>query len=74
MDHCARLCHAPTVVGRARAFGSGAMINPIPDLANADCILVIGYGGITPQRVAEMVGGLFWPCPGTDHPDHADRG
>ncbi|MCJ2557397.1 MAG: molybdopterin-dependent oxidoreductase, partial [Candidatus Thermoplasmatota archaeon] len=42
VDHCARLCHAPTVVGLARAFGSGAMTNPIPDLANADCIFVIG--------------------------------
>jgi formate dehydrogenase major subunit len=42
VDHCARLCHAPTVVGLARAFGSGAMTNPIPDLANADCILIIG--------------------------------
>ena len=42
VDHCARLCHAPTVVSLARAFGSGAMTNPIPDLANADCILVIG--------------------------------
>jgi formate dehydrogenase alpha subunit len=42
VDHCARLCHAPTVVGLARAFGSGAMTNPIPDLANANCILIIG--------------------------------
>jgi len=42
VDHCARLCHAPTVVGLARAFGSGAMTNPIPDLTNADCILIIG--------------------------------
>ena len=42
VDHCARLCPAPTVVGLARAFGSGAMTNPIPDLANADCIFIIG--------------------------------
>ena len=42
VDHCARLCHAPTVVGLARSLGSAAMTNPIPDLANADCILVIG--------------------------------
>jgi formate dehydrogenase alpha subunit len=42
VDHCARLCHAPTVVGLTRAFGSGAMTNPIPDLANADCILIVG--------------------------------
>jgi formate dehydrogenase alpha subunit len=42
VDHCARLCHAPTVVGLSRALGSGAMTNPIPDLANADCIFIIG--------------------------------
>jgi len=42
VDHCARLCHAPTVVGLTHSLGSGAMTNLIPDLANADCILVIG--------------------------------
>jgi formate dehydrogenase alpha subunit len=42
VDHCARLCHAPTLVGLARAFGSGAMTNPIPDLANSDCFFIIG--------------------------------
>ncbi|QEN06614.1 formate dehydrogenase subunit alpha [Oceanispirochaeta crateris] len=42
VDHCARLCHAPTVAGLVRAFGSGAMTNPIEDLAGADCILVTG--------------------------------
>ena len=42
VDHCARLCHAPTVAGLVRAFGSGAMTNPIGDLAGADCILITG--------------------------------
>jgi len=42
VDHCARLCHASTVAGLAQAFGSGAMTNPIADLANADLFLVIG--------------------------------
>ncbi len=42
VDHCARLCHAPTVAGLGRAFGSGAMTNPIGDLAGADCILITG--------------------------------
>ena len=42
VDHCARLCHSPTVVGLARAFGSGAMTNPLSDLALADCIFIIG--------------------------------
>ena len=42
VDHCARLCHASTVAGLARAFGSGAMTNSIDELEHADCILVTG--------------------------------
>jgi len=42
VDHCARLCHASTVAGLARAFGSGAMTNSIDELKTADCIFVIG--------------------------------
>ncbi|MEW6182685.1 MAG: formate dehydrogenase subunit alpha [Bacillota bacterium] len=42
IDHCARLCHASTVTGLARAFGSGAMTNSIAELEEADCILVTG--------------------------------
>ena len=42
VDHCARLCHASTVAGLARAFGSGAMTNPIEDFDLTDCIFVIG--------------------------------
>lgn len=42
VDHCARLCHASTVAGLARAFGSGAMTNSIDELENADCIFVTG--------------------------------
>ncbi len=42
IDHCARLCHAPTVAGLARCFGSGAMTNSIGDIPEAACIFVIG--------------------------------
>ncbi|MDQ7778507.1 MAG: formate dehydrogenase subunit alpha, partial [Planctomycetota bacterium] len=42
VDHCARLCHASTVVGLAAAFGSGAMTNSIPECDIADCFLVTG--------------------------------
>jgi formate dehydrogenase alpha subunit len=43
VDHCARLCHASTVTGLVRAFGSGAMTNSISDLTNdAEVIFVIG--------------------------------
>jgi len=42
VDHCARLCHASTIAGLARAFGSGAMTNSINEIEYADVILVIG--------------------------------
>ncbi|PIU55849.1 MAG: formate dehydrogenase subunit alpha [Chloroflexi bacterium CG07_land_8_20_14_0_80_45_17] len=42
VDHCARLCHASTVVGLGQSFGSGAMTNSIRELEDADCILIIG--------------------------------
>ncbi len=42
IDHCARLCHAPSVAGLAQSFGSGAMTNSINEIKNAACILAIG--------------------------------
>ena len=42
VDHCARLCHASTVVGLAATFGSGAMTNSINEFEEADCFLVTG--------------------------------
>ena len=42
VDHCARLCHAPTVAGLAAAFGSGAMSNSLEDLRHTGCFMVIG--------------------------------
>jgi formate dehydrogenase alpha subunit len=42
IDHCARLCHAPTLVGLSNAFGSGAMTNSIEEIEGAGCILAIG--------------------------------
>ena len=42
VDHCARLCHAPTVAGLVQSFGSGAMTNSNNDIGDAACILAIG--------------------------------
>jgi len=42
VDHCARLCHAPSVAGLAQSFGSGAMTNSIEEIAEAACILAVG--------------------------------
>jgi len=42
VDHCARLCHASTVVGAIAAFGDGAMSNSIEDFTKADLLFIIG--------------------------------
>ena len=42
VDHCARLCHAPSVAGLVQSFGSGAMTNSIEEIEEAACILAIG--------------------------------
>jgi formate dehydrogenase (coenzyme F420) alpha subunit len=42
VDNCARLCHAPSVVGLNRTLGAAGMTNPIADLANSKCIFIIG--------------------------------
>ena len=42
VDHCARLCHAPSVTGLVQSFGSGAMTNSISEISRAQCILAIG--------------------------------
>ncbi len=42
VDHCARLCHAPTVAGLVKAFGSGAMTNSIEEVLGTDVIFVTG--------------------------------
>jgi len=42
IDHCARLCHASTLVGLVACFGAGAMTNSIGEIENAEVIVVIG--------------------------------
>src|SRR5512137_79392 len=42
IDNCARLCHAPSVVGLNRTLGAAGMTNPISDLANSKCLFIIG--------------------------------
>lgn len=54
IDHCARLCHAPSVAGLAQTFGSGAMTNSIDEISGARCILAIG----TNTTVAHPIIGL----------------
>ncbi|MDP2744076.1 MAG: formate dehydrogenase subunit alpha [Dehalococcoidia bacterium] len=42
VDHCARLCHAPTVEGMIQSFGSGAMTSSISEIAGAKTLFAIG--------------------------------
>jgi len=57
IDHCARLCHAPSVVGLSMSIGSGAMTNSIDEISQAGCIMAIGTNttGSHPVIALEVV-------------------
>jgi formate dehydrogenase major subunit len=59
VDHCPRVCHAPSVEGLRRTLGSGAMTNSIADLEHADCLLVVGSD--TTENHAIIGGRLLAP-------------
>ncbi|MBI4296756.1 MAG: formate dehydrogenase subunit alpha [Chloroflexi bacterium] len=42
VDHCARLCHSPSVAGLLQSFGSGAMTNSSNEFRDSACIFAIG--------------------------------
>ncbi|MGE4293147.1 MAG: formate dehydrogenase-N subunit alpha [Desulfovibrio sp.] len=42
VEHQARICHSSTVAALAESFGRGAMTNHWCDIANSDCILIMG--------------------------------
>jgi formate dehydrogenase major subunit len=42
VDHCARLCHSPSVAGLVQSFGSGAMTNSSKEIGDARCVFAIG--------------------------------
>ncbi len=42
VDHCTRLCHASSVAALLEGVGSGAVSNPVRDVAQAELIVVIG--------------------------------
>ena len=42
VDHCARICHSPSVAGLAQTLGSGAMTNSIEDVRKSDVVVVFG--------------------------------
>ena len=42
IDHCTRLCHAPSVEAMLTALGSGATSNSYVDYEEAGCLVIIG--------------------------------
>ena len=42
VDHCTRLCHASSVAALLECLGSGAVSNPVEDVALAEVIILIG--------------------------------
>jgi len=48
VDHCTRLCHASSVAALLEGIGSGAVSNQVDDVAEAECIIVIGSN--TPEN------------------------
>ncbi len=42
VDHCTRMCHAASVAALLEGIGSGAVSNPVADVAHAELIFIIG--------------------------------
>ncbi|HZV93433.1 MAG TPA: formate dehydrogenase subunit alpha, partial [Caldimonas sp.] len=52
VDHCTRLCHASSVAALLEGVGSGAVSNPVNDVAHAELILIIGSNPTSNHPVA----------------------
>ncbi|HNJ83214.1 MAG TPA: molybdopterin-dependent oxidoreductase, partial [Piscinibacter sp.] len=52
VDHCTRLCHASSVAALLEGLGSGAVSNPVEDVAQAEVILLIGANPASNHPVA----------------------
>jgi len=52
VDHCTRLCHASSVAALLEGVGSGAVSNPVGDVAHAELIFVIGANPTSNHPVA----------------------
>lgn len=52
VDHCTRLCHASSVAALLEGIGSGAVSNPVTDVALADVCIVIGANPVVNHPVA----------------------
>ncbi|MFB5678390.1 formate dehydrogenase subunit alpha [Paenibacillus terreus] len=56
IDHCARVCHGPSVAGLTYSLGDGAMSNSIPEIEDTDLLLIVGYNApVTHPIVARRI-------------------
>lgn len=54
VDNCARICHAPSVAGLRRAFGSGAATNSLEEIVGAEVILLWGANPAEAHPIVAM--------------------
>lgn len=54
-------------LGRSHGFRHSTPLAVFDELRRATAGATADYSGITYSRI-EQEGGVFWPCPGTDHP------
>ena len=52
VDHCTRLCHASSVAALLEGIGSGAVSNPVMDVAKAEVVIIIGANPTVNHPVA----------------------
>jgi formate dehydrogenase major subunit len=52
VDHCTRLCHASSVAALLEGIGSGAVSNPVMDVALGEVVVVIGANPVVNHPVA----------------------
>ncbi len=52
IDHCTRLCHAPSVGAMLEALGSGATSNSYVDYEEAGCLVIVGSDANSNHPVA----------------------
>lgn len=52
VDSQVRLCQSPTTAGVANMLGYGAMTNPVPDLQNARCVMLVGSNAAETHPIA----------------------
>ncbi len=52
VDHCARLCHSPSVAALGEQLGTGTVSNVFGDIGDADCAFLIGTNTTSNHPVA----------------------